>query len=406
MKHLFTLLILMQSITPKLKGQSIAYHRHRDAAYSVTNLTAWPLDSSAAQLLALNTPATNTRSANAFRSTTTPIMPAGRSSISRLTRSPKRAYQLEDAVEPDSIKEKYFFFGNIGGNIDFINRRLGIGSVYTDVQFRPAIRITDALDIRFPIRIYYNNGVGPQQVDTSRATPQNFITVDTVTLAQSNKIRYWNQRPLLTYKTENRNIGLNIPVNIAYTIPSDPRWRLLFGLNFDFAWVTNRRFDFSYIANPLDSTAFVVNSVRDVPAPPSVTLASGVVRSTPLFYGTTPQRPTVPFGRETTYSQIYTGVQIGAEYSSRKYEFILKYSYGGTTVYIERGSTSPGGANHIIQMGFLEKTVGIQFFGEVRIANVQTDERTLLKTVSMPPYMYLSLSKTVLLSKLKELFFP
>ena len=309
--------------------------------------------------------------------------------------------------DTDTTQKDLFFFGNIGGNIDFINKKLGINSVYTDIQFRPELYMTKNIKIKFPIRIYYNNGSGPQQTDN--LSPQNFTTIDSVTLASTKKVRIWSDKPVLTYKTENRNIGLNIPISFAYKLPNNDNWSLLWGLNLNFAWITNRISDFSYITR--DSTVTIVDKTPTSTVPPvtsaTITVPGEVTitKTYPVFYGTLPFRPAVPLASEVKYSQIYAGFQVGIEYQSQAYEFSLKYSLGNTVSYFSINTQQAGGYNHSLQLVFLEKTVGIQFFGDIHVASAKKYSDGSYRA-SSAPYYYFSLSKTINLGKIKELFFP
>ncbi|QJW88743.1 hypothetical protein HNV11_04785 [Spirosoma taeanense] len=305
----------------------------------------------------------------------------------------------EDEEDSEDTLDKYFFIGHFGGNINFIDRQLTVNSVYTDVQFNPQLKLKNGFGLRFPIRVYYNNGAGPLQSDNSNR--QRIITVDTVTVAP--KVRYWDDEFALVYKTENRNLGLNVPVLLTWNIQDNPNWAVTAGLNVDFVWVTNRRYDYQYAPVSADTAGFrVVNTRSQVPIIPPTVVGSVTATNAPV-YGTNPFRPKTPPAREFSFSQIFIGFQAGLEHQSTNFNFSLRYSLGNVSTFAQRRVDANNDYNHIIQLIFLEKKTGIQFFGEVRAATFRNDG--FANAIPVPQY-YFSLAKTIYLAKIKEIFFP
>ena len=303
----------------------------------------------------------------------------------------------------DTTKKDWFFYGNIGGNLDFVNRKLGVNTIYTDMQFRPELILDDRWKLKFPIRVYYNNGAGPEQSDV--VAPQRFTTVDTLTLASKKLTRILIDDPLLINQVESRIIGLNMPISYAYKLPRNENWSFLCGLNVDFTWITNRTFGYTYIGG--DST-FVASGTRpDLPTSITTTVGNGttVVRTNNVRYDSVRYRPRVPIDRQFRYAQIFAALQFGIEHESKDFTFSLKYSIGTTQSFVPNRLNTIGGYNHVFQVIFFEKSVGLQFLADVRFANAIRDARGQLYTPAFP-YYYFSVSKAINLSGLKTLFFP
>lgn len=307
--------------------------------------------------------------------------------------------KIEKAEIIDS-NDELKYWASIGGNLDFANTNIRVSSIYTDLQFNGKISINDNYHIQFPMRIYYNNGIGTQNIDNNNV--QRFITIDTLTYLKEKKIRYWLDTPRLNYKTESQNFGLNLPISLYYKIPSSD-WHFTLGVNLDFALTTNKIFGYQYLNSDSTLKFNIVDNISKIPIGSSVpNYTSGVIRVPNVFYGTSNVRPELNIpDREFNYFQFYYGLQVGLAYETKDVDFFLKYSWGSNTTFIERlQNPNVGYYNHVIQTRFIErKKLGVQIFIDLRLPDILPD-----KTASAFPYYYISLAKLINLDALSKLF--
>ena len=302
--------------------------------------------------------------------------------------------------EKENNNDELRYWACIGGNLDFANTKIRLNSVYSDIQFNGKININNKYHIQFPMRLYYNNGTGTQNIDNNNI--QRFVTIDTLTFYKEKKIKYWLDTPRLNYKTESQNFGLNLPISLYYKIPRSD-WHLTIGANLDFVLTTNKLFGYEYSNSDSTLKFNVVDNISKIPISNTIpNYTSGVVRVPNVFYGTSNFRPELSIpDREWQYFQFYYGLQVGLAYEAKDVDFFLKYSWGkNTTFFQQQQDPNVGYYNHVIQTRFIEKKkLGIQIFIDLRLPAILPD-----KSASAFPYYYISIAKLINLDALSRLF--
>ena len=293
---------------------------------------------------------------------------------------------------PNPLDSLYAAFG---GNLNLRDKKVVINSVYADITYDLRAKFSESGKdgLYIPLRLFFNNGSGP--VQTENANPQRFFTIDT-TFIENNvkKVKFWDDRPYINYKSETSNFGLNVPILFIRKWEHNPNMSWGGGYNFDFAIITIKRFDFVY--TDFVTIPKVVNSLKEVPIPAPDTIRNpdnsiNVIRSNRPFYGTAPFRPTLTIpNTSATYVQTQHGVSIFIAYDSPRFFAMAKYVVGGTVNYYNLRDSAPlNNYKHTIQFQVWERKFGVKVFIDARLPQVKKN------IANGFPNLYVSISKTI-----------